>query len=60
MADYFSTPLWVEEKRHMTDDEMEIEILTMLNSNHVNLPRALNILSKAKTQYEQAAKAGMN
>ena len=44
----------------MTDDEMEVEILTMLNTNCVPLDRALQILENAVNQYAKAATEKFN
>ena len=44
----------------MTDDEMEVEILTMLNTNCVPLDRALQILENAGNQYAKAATEKFN
>ena len=44
----------------MTDEEMEVEILTMLNTNCVPLDRALQILEKAAHQYAKAATEKFN
>ena len=44
----------------MTDEEMEVEILTMLNTNCVPLDRALQILENAVHQYAKAATEKFN
>ena len=44
----------------MTDEEMEVEILTMLNTNCVPLDRALQILENAVNQYAKAATEKFN
>ena len=58
MGERFSWDDWTPGT--MTDDQIEVEILTMLNTNCVPLDRALRILENAVNQYAKAATEKFN